>query len=87
MAKQSQLVDQGTVEALQKRIAELEAAQRNGRSLSLKVSEKGAVSCYGLGRFPVTLYGQQWLRLLDFASTVKAFIESNRDKLNWKESK
>jgi hypothetical protein len=47
---------------------------RNAK-LSLKVSEKGGLSCYGLGRFPVTLYAQQWTRLLDFAETIRAFIQ------------
>ena len=51
------------------------------RKLTLKVSEKGAVSCYGLGRFPVTLYASQWDRLIAFIPEVKAFIDANRDKM------
>lgn len=53
--------------------------------LTLKVSEKGAVSVYGLGRFPVTLYGEQWTRLLDKAAEIKAFMDANRDKLATKD--
>jgi len=51
----------------------------------LKVSEKGAVSVYGLGRFPVTLYQEQWLKLLDRADDIRAFITQNADKLKKKE--
>jgi len=49
--------------------------------LSLKVSEKGGVSVYGLGRFPVTLYAGQWDRLLAEADRVKAFIVANADRM------
>jgi len=51
------------------------------RKLTLKVSEKGAVSCYGMGKFPVTLYGTQWDRLLDHADEIKSFMEANRSLL------
>ena len=53
--------------------------------LSLKVSEKGAVSLYGMGRFPVTLYKEQWLRILASASDIEAFIRENDGKLKTKE--
>jgi hypothetical protein len=53
--------------------------------LSLKVSEKGAVSLYGMGRFPVTLYKEQWLRILASASDIEAFIRENDSKLKTKE--
>ena len=53
--------------------------------LSLKVSEKGAVSLYGIGRFPVTLYKEQWLRILASASDIEAFIRENDGKLKTKE--
>jgi 50S ribosomal subunit-associated GTPase HflX len=53
--------------------------------LSLKVSEKGGVSLYGLGRFPVTLYKEQWLRLLTSASEIQEFIRQNEPKLKAKE--
>jgi len=53
--------------------------------LSLKVSEKGAVSLYGMGRFPVTLYKEQWLRILASAPVIEAFIRENEGKLKTKE--
>jgi hypothetical protein len=53
--------------------------------LSLKVSEKGAVSLYGMGRFPVTLYKEQWLRILASAEIIEAFIAENDSKLKSKE--
>jgi hypothetical protein len=53
--------------------------------LTMKVSEKGALSVYGMGRFPVTLYKEQWLRLLAMAEDIKAFIEANKDNLKSKE--
>ena len=56
-----------------------------GRSVSLKVSEKGGVSVYGLGRFPVTLYLEQWLKLLDLAEDIRIFIRENEPKLKKKE--
>jgi hypothetical protein len=68
--------------------AENEALKKSTKrvgSISLKVSEKGAVSVYGLGRFPVTLYMEQWLRLLGSADEIKAFIEENRGRLKAKE--
>jgi hypothetical protein len=66
--------------------AENQALKRPERGkLSLKVSEKGALSVYGMGRFPVTLYKEQWLRLLVIADEIKAFIESNNDRLKTKE--
>ena len=55
------------------------------KGVSLKVSEKGGVSVYGLGRFPITLYQEQWLKLLDMADEIRTFIESNRDRLKKKE--
>ena len=55
------------------------------RSISLKVSEKGAVSVYGMGRFPVTLYKEQWLRLMDMSQEIRTFLEENNDKLKTKE--
>jgi len=57
---------------------------RSGRGVSLKVSEKGGVSVYGLGRFPVTLYKEQWARLLDMADDIRVFIKENDDKLKVK---
>jgi hypothetical protein len=57
---------------------------RQTRGVSLKVSEKGGVSVYGLGRFPVTLYKEQWTRLLDMADDIRAFIRENESKLKTK---
>ena len=58
--------------------------QRAVRGVSLKVSEKGAVSVYGLGRFPVTLYKEQWTRLLAMAEDIKAFIKTHDAELKTK---
>jgi hypothetical protein len=57
---------------------------RQTRGVSLKVSEKGGVSVYGLGRFPVTLYKEQWARLLDMADDIRTFIKENDGKLKAK---
>jgi hypothetical protein len=57
---------------------------RTSRGVSLKVSEKGGVSVYGLGRFPVTLYKEQWTRLLDMADDIRSFIKENDAKLKAK---
>jgi hypothetical protein len=57
---------------------------RSSRGVSLKVSEKGGVSVYGLGRFPVTLYKEQWTRLLDMADDIRAFIRENDTRLKAK---
>ena len=55
-----------------------------GRSVSLKVSEKGGVSVYGLGRFPVTLYKEQWTKLLTMADDIRAFIKEHDGELKAK---
>ena len=55
------------------------------RVLSLKVSEKGALSVYGMGRFPVTLYKEQWLKLLDISDDIRAFIKANDRRLKTKD--
>jgi hypothetical protein len=75
-----------TKEELLARIAELEkqaTAQKSGRT-EFKVSEKGGVSVYGLGRFPVTLYYEQWVRLLEGAEALRNFLEENKPKLKLK---
>jgi hypothetical protein len=54
-------------------------------SVRMKVSEKGAVSVYGMGRFPVTLYKEQWLKLLDMADEIRTFIGANETQLKTKE--
>ena len=73
-------------EELLARIAELEnqAGPRKQGSLEFKVGEKGGVSVYGLGRFPVTLYYEQWVRLLDAADRLRAFLEENKSRLKLK---
>lgn len=63
----------------------LKLAKANAKPFGLKVSEKGAVSCYGMGRFPVTLYAEQWTRLLDKADEIKAFIAQNKSRLSYKD--
>ncbi len=75
-----------TYEELKARVAELEKQKRSG-SLQFKVSEKGGVSVYGLGRFPVTLYYEQWVRLLDAAQGLRDFLETNKAKLKLKDLK
>jgi hypothetical protein len=66
--------------------AENESLKKAGRGkLAMKVSEKGALSIYGMGRFPVTLYKEQWLRLLTMADEIKAFIAANDASLKTKE--
>jgi hypothetical protein len=73
--------------------AELERLRRENAALKrgassgihMKVSEKGAVSVYGMGRFPVTLYKEQWIRLLDMAAEIRAFIAANEPQLKAKE--
>jgi len=75
-----------TKEELLARIAELEkqtAIKKTGR-LEFRVSEKGGVSVYGLGRFPVTLYYEQWQRLLGAADDLKSFLEDNKGKMKLK---
>jgi hypothetical protein len=57
---------------------------RQNRAISLKVSEKGGLSVYGLGRFPVTLYKEQWTKLLDMADDIRAFLKENDARLKSK---
>ncbi len=56
-----------------------------GPAIRMKISEKGGVSIYGLGRFPVTLYKEQWLKLLDMSDDIRAFIAANEAQLKTKE--
>jgi hypothetical protein len=65
--------------------AENERLRKGGGRSTLKVSDKGGVSVYGLGRFPVTLYKEQWLRLLAMADEIRAFIRDNEAQLKTKE--
>lgn len=55
------------------------------KGLSMRIGEKGGLSVYGLGRFPVTLYKEQWIKLLAMTDDIKAFIEANSDKLKTKD--
>ncbi len=75
-----------TKEELLARIAELEkqTSSRPKGSLEFRVGEKGGVSVYGLGRFPVTLYYEQWVRLLDKSADLRAFLEENKHRLKLK---
>jgi hypothetical protein len=81
-----------TEDELRAEIARLQAenerlkGQRPGR-VSLRVSEKGGVSLYGLGRFPVTLYKEQWVRLLDMADEIRAFLHDHDAELKTKEAR
>src|SRR3989475_9642865 len=69
---------QDEVERLKAENAALKA--RATRGVSIKVSEKGGVSVYGLGRFPVTLYKEQWAKLLDVADDIRAFIKERSEE-------
>lgn len=60
---------------------------RGTKGVSMKVSEKGGVSVYGLGRFPVTLYKEQWAKLLDMAEDIRTFIHEHDAELKTKEEK
>ena len=70
------------LELLRKQKSAREAAEKRG--ITFKVSEKGAVSVYGLGRFPVTLYQEQWEKLLNEADNIRGFIAENKSRLKTK---
>lgn len=77
-----------TKEEMLAKIAELEkqvTEQKNGKSLSFKVSEKGALSVYGMGRFPVTLYVEQWERLINAVPAIQDFMTANIASLTRKD--
>ena len=81
--------DQADLAALQEQIANLKAElkekkKNTPKALSLKVSQKGAVSVYGLGRFPVTLYPAQMQRLLSIKEEIETFIADNKDSFSYK---
>jgi hypothetical protein len=76
-------------EELKARLMELEKqveTKKRSGAMEFRVSEKGGVSVYGLGRFPVTLYYEQWKRLLEAAPDLQKFIEENKDKLKLKQA-
>ena len=81
-------------ESSEEKLARLEAEnkalkdqieQRKPGQLRLKISEKGGLSVYGLGRFPVTLYKEQWKRLLEHAEEIKTFLEQNEQQIKTKQ--
>lgn len=78
--------DEAMKAELERLRAENEALKnRPARSVSFKVSEKGGVSVYGLGRFPITFYKEQWIKLLGMSEEILAFIRANEGKLKVKE--
>jgi hypothetical protein len=81
-------------ETAEEKLARLEAEnlalreqmeQRKPGQLRLKISEKGGLSVYGLGRFPVTLYKEQWIRLLDYVDEIRKFLQDNDRQLKAKQ--
>lgn len=90
MAALAKPIEQMTHEELKAELARQKAEnaalkEQSAKRLTLKVSEKGGVSLYGLGRFPVTLYREQWAKLLDMTDEIEAFIQENASKLKTKE--
>ena len=80
------MAEQDLQAELERLRAENEALKaKSTRATSIRVSEKGGVSVYGLGRFPVTLYKEQWLKLLDMGEDIRRFIAENEGKLKTKE--
>ena len=81
--------DEDIKDQLERLRQENEALKAQNRAkpgqLTMKVSEKGGVSVYGLGRFPVTLYQEQWVKLLEQADQIRAFIKANEGQLKKKE--
>jgi hypothetical protein len=75
------------IKAELERLRSENAALKKGAAsgVRMKVSEKGAVSVYGMGRFPVTLYKEQWLKLLEMAPDIRAFIAANEARLKTKD--
>jgi hypothetical protein len=83
--EESALMTEPSYEELTAKLAELESKQQRTGTMSFKVSDKGGVSVYGLGRFPVTLYYEQWVRLLEKSQDLREFLEENKSKLKLKE--
>lgn len=80
------LVGMEVLEALRRENEALRAKLAIRQTVTLKVSEKGAVSMYGLGRFPVTLYAGQWERVLSHAEDIKRFIADNAERVARKDA-
>jgi hypothetical protein len=77
--------DQDMQAELERLRAENQALKKTtSKGISLKVSLKGALSVYGMGRFPVTLYKEQWLKLLDMSDDIRTFIQANESQLKSK---
>ena len=74
-----------TYEELKAQLEALKAKEARSGTMSYKVSDKGGVSVYGLGRFPVTIYYEQWMKLLDRAQDLRDYLEENKSKLKLKE--
>lgn len=81
------MADEDLKSEIERLRAENEALKKKPErgTLSMKVSEKGALSIYGMGRFPVTLYKEQWLKLLGITDEIKNFIKENDSRLKTKE--
>ena len=77
--------DKDVNDELERLRKENEALKKGPPGPRMKVSEKGAVSVYGMGRFPVTLYKEQWLKLLDMSAEIRAFIAANEAQLKSKD--
>jgi hypothetical protein len=78
--------DENLKDELERLRKENEALKKGASSnIRMKVSEKGALSIYGMGRFPVTLYKEQWLKLLDMSAEIRAFIAANEAQLKKKD--
>lgn len=86
MTKQEQESLVAQIAELTKQNEALKASKAKGAGPSCKVTAKGGVSFYGVGRFPVTLYKQQWIKLLAHADMINAFLAENDEKLTVKES-
>jgi hypothetical protein len=81
-----ELMPEEDLKAELERLRNENAALKKGAAsgISMRVSEKGALSVYGMGRFPVTLYKEQWLKLLDMADDIRKFISANDAQLKTK---
>jgi hypothetical protein len=86
-AKRKMLMSDNDMKAELERLRNENAAFKKGASdrIRMKVSEKGGVSVYGMGRFPVTLYKEQWLKLLNMSEEIRAFIAENEARLKAKD--
>ena len=85
--EEAKIMSEPSKDELLARIAELEkqaSGPKRSGALEFRVGEKGGVSVYGLGRFPVTLYYEQWTRLLDATDGLRAFLEENKHRLKLK---